>query len=490
MNYYIGIDIGTSGTKSVLFDASGNVVASSSYEYNIISLKPGYAEEDPTKWWEAVLFTLNELKQYHNGNVCGIGVSGQMHGLVILDENNEVIRNSIIWCDTRTEEEKEFILSKFSNDELKDITGNHCMSAFTLAKLLWVKRNEEDNYKKIAHVMLPKDYIVYKLTGKFSADYSDSSGTQWLNIKTLDYATKILDTFELDRNWFSKLYESTDIVGKLESNLAKNLNLEKCVVCAGGGDQACGAVGCGIVTPNDMSVVLGSSGVVFAPTKELFVAPNAEVQTFCHAMKGQYHVMGVTNACGTSLKWYKNTIDNKSYDELMADASLSKAGANGVIYLPYLLGERTPHLDNYATGMFFGLRNTTTKNDLARAVIEGVGYSLKDCFNMLEDKEKTNVVISGGGAKSALWREIIASMLGVDVRTIKSDEGPCLGAAIMAMVACNEYSDIVSACQKIVGYNEISKVNLDFKKVYDEKYLIYKQLYLNNKEIFKKMKED
>lgn len=489
MKYYIGIDIGTSGTKSVLFNSKGQVCASSNYEYNIKSLQPGYAEENPKDWFDGVCYTLGEIKkQGVNNLVAGIGVSGQMHGLVLLDREDNILRDSIIWCDNRCEKQKEYILSKITEEQLKDITGNICMSAFTLAKLLWVEQNEPDIYAKIDKIMLPKDYIVYRLTGKHSADYSDCSGTQWLDIHSLEYADSILETFSINKKWLGELHESTALVGKVRNDFARKYDLNNAYVCAGGGDQVCGAVGCGVLESTDMSVVLGSSGVVFVPTKELYIAPNGEVQTFCHAKKGQYHIMGVTNACGTSLKWYKNTIDNLSYDELTMKASESPAGSNNTFYLPYLLGERTPHLDESATAMFFGLRNTTTKSDLCRSVLEGVSYSLKDCFSMIGEKPKRRVIISGGGAKSALWKEIIASMLDSTVATIQSDEGPALGAAIMAMVGTGQYKDLSCACEEIVLTSSVSEPNPQYKEVYERYYPIYKELYLNNKNTFKKLK--
>lgn len=485
MKYYIGIDVGTSGTKSVLFNQRGEDSASANYDYNIISPKPGYAEENPLDWWNGVKFTLGELQKLgHNRDVFGIGISGQMHGLVLLDKEDTILRNAIIWCDTRCDKEKEEILSHFTADELKKITGNVCMSAFTLAKLLWVKNNEPEIYARIDKVMLPKDYIIYQLTGVFSADYSDASGTQWLNLEKLIYADEILNAFQIPLNWLGTLHDSSENIGYLKPELASHYDLMQCQVCAGAGDQACGAVGGGIVTSNDMSIVLGSSGVVFAPLDSLFVAEKGEVQTFCHAIKGKYHVMGVTNACGTSLKWYRQTLDYRSYDMLMEEAKESAPGANGILYLPYLMGERTPHLDDHAKGIFFGLRNTTTKGDMIRSVIEGVGYSLKDCYQMLGEKKNRRAVISGGGAKSPLWKEIIASMLETDVSTIQSEEGPALGAAILAMVANKEYPSVVDACSAIIKIKETTKINLQWKEIYAKMHVFYQALYQQNKNLF------
>lgn len=488
-NFYIGIDIGTSATKSVLFDAVGNVISSVSVEYNIISPKIGYAEEDPKDWYNATIKTLSDLSKVKiEGTIRGIGLSGQMHGLVILDKDDNPIRNSIIWCDNRTDSEAKEIESKIERKRLIEITGNVAMPAFTLAKLLWVKNNEPENYKKISKVMTPKDYIRYMLTKSFYGEYSDASGMQILDLKKKCYSEEILNAFEIPLSFFPSLKESCEITGYLTQEIERLTNLKNVFVVGGASDQAAGAIGAGIINANDVSIVLGSSGVVFAPTNKIEVSKNGEFQTFFHAIKNTYHIMGVTNGAGTSLKWCRNSLydGTKTYDEILSDCEQSQPGANGLFYLPYLMGERTPHLDPDATGCIFGIRNTTQKNDIARSIIEGVSYSLKECYELIPN-DKRNVYISGGGAKSRLWKEIIASMIKNNLHRISQDEGPALGVAILAMVAKGEYSDIESACKTIIKDDFITKPNQKLFKKYEEGFIIYKELYQANKLIFKKI---
>lgn len=489
MNYYIGLDLGTSGVKAVVFDNFGNIIDSYLEEYDIISIKPGYAEQNPEIWYEATLKVLSNIgKLKIASDIKGIGLSGQMHGLVILDEKDNILRNSIIWCDNRTDKEAKEIEATIGLDKLKEITGNIAMPAFTLAKLLWVKNNEPNIYNRINKVMLPKDYIAYKLTNIFNAEYSDASGMQILDIKNLEYSKYILDKFSIPVSWFGKLIKSDDIRGYLTENIIEKTNLKNVFVCGGAGDQAAGAVGNGIITDTDTSIVLGSSGVVYSPTNELFIAPNGEVQTFSTAIYNRYHVMGVTNGCGTSLKWLRDTQYDLSYDEMTKLAEGVPCGSNNLYYLPYLMGERTPILDTNAKGVFFGIKNTTNKAEMIRSVMEGVGYSIKDCFQLVSDNV-SRILISGGGAKSELYRKIIASMINRPVVQIKQDEGPSLGAAILAMAANKEYLSIEAACDKIIENNSITYPIPEWVEAYNKGYKIYKKIYDNTKNIFKEINE-
>lgn len=487
MNYYIGLDLGTSGIKSVVFDKKGNIVTSYLEEYDIISPKNGYAEEDPNVWLEKTISVLHKIGTLDiKDDIRGIGISGQMHGLVLLDKDDNVLRNSIIWCDNRTDNEKEYLESKLGNEYLKEITGNVAMAPFTLCKLLWVKNNEPEIFSKIAKVMLPKDYINYMLTKSFTAEYSDASGMQMLDVRKKEFSKELLDKLEIDINILPKLIKSYEISGYLTKEMEEKTGLSNVFVVGGAGDQACGALGNGIVKSSDASIVLGSSGVVYSPIDDLFISANGEIQTFITTAEDRYHVMGVTNGCGTSLKWLRDNITNISYDAMMLLASESEVGANGIIYLPYLMGERTPILDSKATGLFIGIRNNTEKKDIIRAVIEGVGYSIKDCFNLIPGK-KEKVLISGGGAKSKLYREIIASMIDTELVQIKQDEGPALGAAILAMVANNEYKTLDDAVAEIIKIDNITKPNKVWVKYYNDRYKIYKELYNANKNIYKMM---
>lgn len=500
MDYVIGIDIGTSGAKSVLFTDTGKVVASFLYEYSIISKNPMYAEESPFDWYNAVLLGLKKIGEIKlEGKILSIGLTGQMHGLVLLDKQDKILRDSIIWCDNRTANEALDIENKLGKEKVKRITGNIPMPQFTLAKLLWVKKNEPEIYKNVAKVLLPKDYIRYMLTGRFYSEYSDASGTQMLDINTFNYSKEILDAFEIPVYLLPKLVKSTDNTGYLKESISEYTKIDSIPVCGGASDQASGAIGLGVVSPSDISIVLGSSGVCFAPIEKLSISKNGEYQTFIHAT-GDYHIMGVTNGAGTSLKWFANNLcqdikkealnENKGVYELISDgASLVKAGSNGLFYLPYLMGERTPHLDPYATGVFLGIRNTTTKYQMARAVMEGVSYSLLDCYNLIET-EKRNVYITGGGAKSKVWKSIIASMFKTNIIEIDALEGSALGAAILALVSVNKYKTIKEACNSIIKIKGVTGPNKEESIVYDKNYSIYKKLYLDNKNTFKLIYEE
>lgn len=487
MNYYIGLDLGTSGVKGVLFDSLGNVIESYLEEYDIISIKNGYAEENPNIWLDKTIKVLKSIGKLDiSKNIKGLALSGQMHGLVLLDEDDNVLRNSIIWCDNRTDNERDMLRNEITDDRLKSITGNIAMAPFTLAKLLWVKNNEPDIYNRINKVMVPKDYINYMLTKEFCAEYSDSSGMQIMDINKLEYSNELLDHFNIPINWFGKLKASSDIIGYLSKEIEQKTGLCNVFVCAGAGDQAAGALGNGIVNSSDLSIVLGSSGVVFSPTEELYIAQNGEVQSFSTAIKGKYHIMGVTNGCGTSLKWLRDNMFNISYNEMTSLAKEASCGSNGLFYLPYLMGERTPILDSNAKGVFMGIKNTTSRGEIIRAVMEGVGYSIKDCYNLIKD-EKNKVLISGGGAKSKLYKEIIASMINKPVIQIKQDEGPSLGAAILAMMAGNEYNSFDECISRIITVDNITYPNNEWVAIYNKGYDIYKKLYINNKEIFKEI---
>lgn len=489
MKYYIGLDLGTSSVKGVVFDTKGKVITSCSEEYDIISLKPGYAEQNPLIWLSATLKVLTEIGSKDIAlDIVGIGLSGQMHGLVLLDEEDNVLRNSIIWCDNRTSKEALEIENIIGKEKLKSITGNIAMAPFTLAKLLWVKNNEPELYKKIAKVMVPKDYIAYMLTKTFYAEYSDTSGMQILDINTLQYSKEILDKFNIPLHWFGDLIKSEDVRGYLASDVEAKTGLKNVLVCGGAGDQAAGAIGNGIIDSTDASIVLGSSGVVYSPIENIFIAENGEVQTFLTAIYKKYHVMGVTNGCGTSLKWLRDEQYQLKYEDMTALAEKISCGSNGLIYLPYLMGERTPILDTDAKGVFFGIKNTTSKGEMIRAVMEGVGYSIKDCFELIPN-EKSRVLISGGGAKSKLYRQIIASMIQRPVIQIKQEEGPALGVAILAMVAEGEYDSIIQACNSIIETNEVTYPVKDWQEIYNKGYKIYKKIYENTKTIFKELKE-
>lgn len=438
-------------------------------------------------------------KEYPNIN--GIGLSGQMHGLVLLDKDDNILRNSIIWCDNRTTKEKEEIEEKIGKERIKEITGNDAMAPFTLAKLLWVKNNEPEIFNKIDKVCLPKDYIRYMLTGSFKTEFSDASGMQMVDIFNKCYSKEILNTFNIKKLWLPELKESTDITGYLKEKIKEQLNItSNTFVVGGAGDQAAAAIGSGIINPTDLSIVLGSSGVVFNPIKKEDINPNLPVQAFMHAVKDTYHIMGVTNGCGLSYKWFKETMCNDEveqsikqgisvYDLLNEKATLSNPGSNGLLYLPYLNGERTPHNDPYATGTFVGIRQNTSKSDFIRSILEGVTYSLRDCYSLLDSKEY-NIYLSGGGAKGKIWREIIATNFKHDVLRIDQNEGGALGVAILAMVADGKYFSVEEACSKIIKLKDLTKSVKENEHIYDKQYEQYKNLYKSLKDFYKQSMEE
>ena len=485
MNYYLGIDIGTSGTKAICFDSCGNPIKESNKEYGLINPKPTYAEQNPNDWLDAVKYVIKDIAS--NGyEIRGIGLSGQMHGLVLLDKDDNVLRNSIIWCDNRAFAEAKQLEDDLGNVFFKKITGNKVVPSFTLSKLLWVKNNEPEIFNKIAKIMLPKDYIRYMLTNEFKTEYSDASGMQMLDIRNKCFSKEICDYLGISINNLPKLVESSEISGYIKEELIDELHLSKdCFIVGGAGDQAAAAIGNGIVNIGDVSVVLGSSGVVFTPV-ELEGFDTDSLQIFMHAIPNTYHIMGVTNGCGLSYKWFKENIGEAfSYGELNELAEVSDVD-NKLIYLPYLNGERTPHMDPYASGTFIGIRQNTTKGDLVRSVLEGVGFSLKDCFSLLPDLDY-KIFISGGGAKGDLWRNIIASILNLNVNRIKQSEGGALGVAILAMVADGVYKDIDEAVKAIIKTKDTTIPNPDWILSYNKKYNLYKKAYLGLKEYFKEL---
>lgn len=479
---YLGIDIGTSGTKAVCFNEHGQALASATAEYELLTPQNGFAEENPLDWWEACKSVIKEIAD-QGFQIKGIGLSGQMHGLVLLDKDDHILRNSIIWCDNRAHQQASKI-EKELGPIVKRLTGNPVVASFTFAKLLWVKEHEPEIFKKIDKVMLPKDYIRYCLTKEFKTDYSDASGLQLLDIQKKVYAEELLKYLELEEKHFPVLIESQDISGYILPDIASTLGLSKeCFVVGGAGDQAAAAIGNGILHPGDVSIVLGSSGVVFTPIEKDNLKSNSQ-QVFMHAVPNTYHVMGVTNGCGLSYKWWHEQVAKEDYNTLNQLASTIPPLSKGVTYLPYLNGERTPIMDPYASGTWLGIRQNTGIAEMTRAVLEGICYSLKDCFTLLPNRNY-EIVISGGGAKSDLWRSILASMLGAQVKRIEQSEGGALGVAILAMVANREYASIEEAIEKIIRIMDVVRPNQEWKEQYDAGYFLFKEAYQGLKQYYK-----
>ncbi len=504
MAYLIGIDIGTSGTKTVLFDTLGNTVASSTYEYPLYQPQIGWAEQDPVDWWNATVGSIREVLKKSGVKpmeVKGLGLSGQMHGLVMLDKDGQVIRRSIIWCDQRTGKECEEITNIIGKKELIEITANPALTGFTASKILWVRNNEPENYEKCKKILLPKDYIRYMLTGEFATEVSDASGMQLLDVPKRDWSDVVLSKLKIDKALLGKVYESYEISGKVNKKAAEATGLPEGTPVAGGaGDQAAGAVGNGIVKKGLVSSTIGTSGVVFAHLDEVQIDAKGRVHTFCHAVPGAWHVMGVTQGAGLSLKWFrdnfcmaeKETAKEMGIDpyELMTKEALRvPVGSNSVIYLPYLMGERTPHLDPLAKGVFFGLSAIHERKDLLRSVMEGVTFSLRDCIEIIRGMNvpADQVRASGGGGRSELWRQMQADLFHCPVYTINSVEGGALGVAILAGVGTGVWKSVPEACDAVIKVKSEQKPIAENVTKYDAYYKVFTGLYTQLKGLYQEI---
>ncbi len=502
MRYVIGVDIGTSGTKTVLFDENGNSVASFLVEYPLYQPKIGWAEQDPEDWWNAThtsIKTVIEKSGVNPDDIKGIGLSGQMHGLVLLDENGKVLRRSIIWCDQRTIEEAEDLTNKLGRERLIEITGNPALTGFTAAKILWVQKNEPEIYAKTAKILLPKDYIRYMLTGEYATEVSDASGMQLMDIKNRCWSDEILEKLNINKNLLGKMYESCEVTGTVHKAAAELTGLEVGTIVVGGaGDQAAGAVGNGIVKPGIVSSTIGTSGVVFAHMDNIQIDKEGRIHTLCHAVPGKWHVMGCTQGAGLSLKWYRDNFCHAEMDAAdgmgvdpyyLMDQQAAKiaTGCEGLMYLPYLMGERSPHNDPNAKGVFFGLSAKHNKYDMLRAVMEGVAYSLSDCLEVVKEMgiDASEVRASGGGGKSKLWRQMQADMFGCDINTINVSEGPALGVALLAAVGAGIYSSVPEACEATIKVKETMKPIAENVETYKKYFPIYQGVYKALKPQFK-----
>lgn len=494
MRYVIGIDIGTSGTKTVLFDETGKSIAAHTEEYPLYQPRNGWAEQNPEDWWQAVCITVRrvlEKSEIPANRIAGIGLSGQMHGLVMLDKDNKVLRPSIIWCDQRTAAECADIERLVGKERLIEITANPALTGFTAAKIMWVKKHEPELYAQCAHILLPKDYIRFMLTGEYATEVSDASGMQLLDIGNRCWSDEVLEKLDIDKSLLGKVYESPEVTGHVMAEAAALTGLAAGTPVVGGaGDNAAAAVGTGTVNDGDAFTTIGTSGVVYAHTKRMAIDKKGRVHTFCCAVPGEWHVMGVTQGAGLSLKWLRDTCCKPECDQAAAagvdpyvimdgEAAQVPVGANRLLFLPYLMGERTPHLDSNARGVFFGLSAMHTRADLIRAVMEGVSFSLKDCLSVLQEMgvDCARMLACGGGGTSALWRQMLADVYGCPVSTIGSKEGPALGVAILAMVGAGIYPSVQEACKSILQLNLTQQPIQKNTEDYAPYYVLYRSLY-------------
>jgi len=507
MEYLIGIDLGTSGTKSALYDTDGRCIASCTVEYPLYQPKNGWAEQDPADWWKAVVEGLSCIAHTDGvsvNDIRGIGLSGQMHGLVMLDKDGCVLRNSIIWCDQRTGAECAEIESLMGGRErLIEITANPALTGFTASKIMWVKKHEPEIYEKCAHILLPKDYIRYMLTGEFATEVSDASGMQLLDVPARQWSDEVLGRLDIDKSLLGKVYESAEVTGVLKNDIADAVGLPAGIPVAGGaGDNAAAAVGTGTVSDGDAFVTIGTSGVVYAHSSKVIIDKPGRVHTFCSAVPGEWHVMGVTQGAGLSLKWF---VENFCLEETLlagkesvdryvitdSEAAQSPIGANGLLYLPYLMGERTPHLDPDCRGVFFGLSGMHKRRDLIRAVMEGVTYSLADCVSVIDEMGVSVSALNacGGGGKSALWRQMMADAFNRPINQLETKEGPALGVAILAGVASGVYSSVGEACKNLIRVKRTAQPDAEASRIYAGYYDLYRSLYPALKNSYGKLTE-
>jgi xylulokinase len=503
----LGIDIGTSGTKTLAIDERGTILASATAEYPCSHPRPGWSEQDPQLWWEATEKTLQAVLaagKFAPGDVAGIGLSGQMHGSVFLDSAGEVIRPALLWNDQRTAAECAEIEERAGGREaLIRMVANPALTGFTAPKLLWVRRHEPSNWDRVKQVLLPKDYIRYRLTGTFATEVSDASGTLMLDVANRRWSRELLGKLEIDPAVLPPCHESPDVSATVSDLGSKATGVPNGTpVVGGGGDQPAGAVGNGIVRQGVVSATMGTSGVVFAHADQLGFDPRGRLQRGCHAVPGAWHVMGVVLSAGGSFQWFRNELGKAEvvlakeqgidpYYLLTAEAALAGPGAEGLFFLPYLTGERTPHFDPDAKGGWIGLTVRHGRPHMIRAVLEGATFAMRDSLELIREMgvEIGQVRLSGGGARNPLWRQIQADIYGSDVHTLNSSEGPAFGAALLAQVGTGEFATVPEACDATIRTVESTTVDPRVKTFYDQAYAIYRKLYLDLRESLRSITE-
>src|SRR5580692_2017021 len=483
--WFLGMDVGTSGTRAVLVDEQGRVVSSASEEHAPFRTPhPGWAEQDPEDWWRAALIAIRgaiAAAPSPRQPIAGVGLTGQMHGAVLLDKDGIVLRPSLIWCDTRTQPQCDWLTAEIGYDRLIELTCNPALPNFTLTKLLWVKMHQPEIFAKIRHVMCPKDYVRYKLTGEFAIDVQEASGTLLLDVTHRRWSREVAEAAGIDMNWLPKVYESPEICAHISEHAAGLTGLKAGTpVAAGAGDQGAGAVGMGILQPGSVSATIGTSGVVFAATAEPTKDPKGRIHTFCHAVPGRWHVMGVTQSAGLSLNWLRGTFfAGQSYDALNVGAAQVPAGSQGLEWAPYLVGERTPHLDPEVRAAFACIGVQHTAAHFVRAVQEGVAYSLQDTFTLFAELgiPVTAIRLGGGGARGDLWRRIQAGVYGKTVEVLTAEEGGAFGSALMAGVGASHWKNLDEACAQAIQVAERIEPDAANVAAYKTGYAKWRKLY-------------
>lgn len=495
LTYLMGIDVGTSGTKTLLCDRNGNIVTSATVDYPLHASRPGWAEQDAEDWWNAAIQGIRRVLDdvsARPGDIIGIGVTGQMHSSVLLDAAGDVIRPPILWCDGRTTAECRQIEDDVGGrTKLIELTGNPALEGFTAPKIMWLRNHERDSYDRIHSIMLPKDYIRYRLTGEIATDVSDAAGTLLFDVRNRTWSDAVVERLGFDPGWLPPVYESADVVGAVHNDAAAQTGLKAGTpVVAGGADNTCGAIGAGVVRSGQALVSIGSSGVVFVASEQPVLHPEGIVHTFTHSVPGVWYVMGVTLAAGLSLRWVRDELAHteqtaaallggSAYDLLSQQAERAPAGADGLYFLPYLSGERTPHVDANARGVWFGLSTTHRRGHLIRSVFEGITYSLRDSLDAIRATgvEVDEARVIGGGAKSAFWHRLLADVLNINVSRIHVDEGPGVGAALLAGVGCGVYDNVMEAAERTVAIKDTVSPDAASARDYDARFEFYKSLY-------------
>ncbi len=481
---FLGIDVGTGGTRAVVVDEEGKVLASASSEHAPFrALYPGWAEQDPEDWWRASQDAISGAIAAGGPEVTidAVGLTGQMHGAVMLDAAGEVLRPALIWCDQRTGPQCDWLHEKIGRERLIELTCNPALPNFTLTKLLWVKEHEPEIFARIAHVMCPKDYVRYRLTGTFAIDVHEASGTLLLDVTNRKWSAEVARIAGINEEWLPPLYESQEVCAQIASSAADATGLAAGTpVVAGAGDQGAGAVGMGILKPGAVSATIGTSGVVFAATDKPTRDPGGRLHTFCHAVPGRWHVMGVTQSAGLSLRWFRDTFaKGVSYEALSRTAAEIAPGCDGLLWAPYLLGERTPHLDSHATAAFVGITASHTAPHFTRAILEGVAFSLRDTFTLFAELgiPVSGVRLGGGGARGQLWRQIQTDVYGYPTEVLAAEEGGAYGAALLAGVGVGAWPDTDSACEASLEVAASSEPNPETAKAYAAAYENFRAVY-------------
>jgi len=490
--YFLGIDVSTTATKALLIDSAGHVAAVAATEYSFETPHPLWSEQHPDLWWEATQKSIRlviDKSGLDAAQIGGVGLTGQMHGLVLLDQAGTVLRPAILWNDQRTQAQCDEIHRRIGREKFIQITGNVALPGFTAPKILWVRENEPEVFARAAQVLLPKDYVRFRLTGTLAMDKADGAGTVLMDLRKRDWSDEVLAALDLPRAWLPPLYEGPQVTGVLTAEAAAATGLKPGTpVVAGGGDQAAQAVGVGAVREGIVALTLGTSGVVFATTDGAFIEPEGRLHAFCHSVPGKWHLMGVMLSAGGSLRWYRDAFTpGMGYDELLAPAAGVPAGSDGLIFLPYLTGERTPYPDPLARGAFVGLTVRHGMAHCTRAVLEGVAFGLRDSFGLMKAAGLAKigqVRVSGGGAQSALWRQVLADVFGAELVTVNTAEGAAYGAALLAGVGTGQWPDVESACETAVQLTGRVSPRQENARVYDRLYAQYRELYPALKPIF------